>query len=166
MSKSGNLYVTYDDNLEVDQLDRNTFNPGRTVIFPKGLYAGDVIPDPHYLCNRPRDTDFNYIIGVERERHPDHYSRFGYARNFYGYASGHWPGRYQEDRECACEDYNPPDTAPARFYGSSEGPISRISEGNSKYESNSRYYSPEGGARGGALSQGWLDYLNTKDGKP
>ena len=82
-----------------------------------GIYnSGNVVPDPHYLCDRPRDTELNYIIGVEREKHPDHYSRFGYARNFYGYASGHWPGRYQEDRECSCEDFNPPGMAPARFY--------------------------------------------------
>lgn len=135
---TSNFYITYDDPLEVAQLDRNTYDASRAVVFPRHLYSGNVVPDPHYLCDRPRDTELNYIIGVERENHPDHYSRFGYARNFYGYSSGHWPGRYQEDRECtcskyqdyssqdcskcsqhssqSCSDFNPPGMAPERFY--------------------------------------------------
>nr|QBK85637.1 MAG: hypothetical protein LCMAC101_02320 [Marseillevirus LCMAC101] len=109
-------YVQYDNKAEVEALNLNVYDGNRAVVFPRHIYAGYVIPYPDYLCSRPRDTEIQYIIGVEREKHPDHFSRFGYARAPYGYGSGHWPGKYNETWWCGDSDNNPKNMAPSRFY--------------------------------------------------
>ena len=37
MSELGNPYITYDDPLEVAQLDLNTYDASRAVVFPRHL---------------------------------------------------------------------------------------------------------------------------------
>jgi len=103
------------------------------------MYGGNVMQQGYYVCSRPRDTELNYIIGVERDNHPDHFSHFGYARAPYGYGSGHWPGRYNTSIWCN-NDPQPKDMAPERFYGPvHQGPYSDISQGQVDYNFAKNY---------------------------
>lgn len=130
-SKSTQNYVQYNNDEEVEALNLNVYNGDRAVVFPRHIYAGDVVPSPEYLCSRPRDTQTRYIIGVERDQHPLHASRFGYARAPYGYGTGHWPGRYNDSVWCGEADVQPPSMAPARFYEPDQlGWFSSQSEGD------------------------------------
>lgn len=115
-SKGDQNYVQYDNKVEVGALNLNIYNGARAVVFPRHIYAGNVISAPYYACSRPRDTETRYIIGVERDDHPDHFANFGYARAPYGYGTGHWPGRYNDSVWCGQSDPQPPDCAPKRFY--------------------------------------------------
>jgi len=108
-------YVNYNSDKEVCDLDLNIIDAKKTTVFPAHLYDGFPIHQPYYACSRPRDTNTQYIIGVERAEHPDHFSRFGYAKSRNGYGLGHWPGRYRVSEGC-CEDDQPQDMAPKQFY--------------------------------------------------
>jgi len=115
MSRYGrSRYAAYEQPDEVGDLNRNVYDGARATVFPNNIYLGQVQLLPYYACSRPRDTDFQYIIGAEREEHPDHFSRFGYAKCPNGYCSGHWPGRY--NAPVGCESFEPPDMAPPRLY--------------------------------------------------
>ena len=101
-----------------NNLERNTVNGNKSVVFPLNIYEGQVFPLSQYACESgPRDTHYDYLIDFERDSHPDAPSRFGYAV-MYGYNYGHNPGRYNTRPECIPEtDKQPKDMAPMRFYG-------------------------------------------------
>lgn len=126
-------YTQYNDQKAVRDLDLNAYDPYRATIFPYGIYSGAILPVDDYICgqNVPRDTESDYIIDRERKQHPNHFSRFGYARSFYGYVSGAWPGRYRTNFYCQKNEpfTPPPDLAPPQFYKSPNvGPFSDRSE--------------------------------------
>ncbi len=130
-------YTLYNSEKDVKALNLNTYNRERTTIFPYSIYAGDILPVDDYICgqNVPRSTYSDYIIDRERAQHPDHFSRFGYARSFYGYTVGNWsPGHYTPNFYCEkFEPFTPPpDLAPARFYQSPN--IGPFSDRSSAYE--------------------------------
>lgn len=102
----------------LNNLERNTVNGNRSVVFPLNIYEGQVFPLSQYACESgPRNTLYDYLIDFERDSHPDAPSRFGYARCFNGYCSGAWPGRYNSSPQCIPEtDKQPKDMAPTRFY--------------------------------------------------
>lgn len=109
-------YINYNDPNQLDSLDITTIrNPNNISVFPELIPSGDPVQTPYYTCFRPRSTKTQYIKDVEVFKHPQHFSRYGYARCFNGYCSGHFPGRYIVPDDCDdCEQ--PYDTAPARFY--------------------------------------------------
>lgn len=84
-------------------------------VFPELIPSGEPVHSPYYTCFRPRSTKTEYIKDVEVFEHPQHFSRFGYARCFNGYCFGHMPGRYIVPDDCSVND-QPYDTAPKRFY--------------------------------------------------
>lgn len=108
-------YIAYNDKDQVAYLDRNTYDASRAVIFPRHLYGGEAVIDGYFVCSRPRDTELSYVYGVERDDHPDHFSHFNYGRCQYGYCTGQWPGRYDENEWCQHLAL-PKDMAPPRFY--------------------------------------------------
>jgi len=136
-SKNQN-YIIYNDKDEVFDLDKNVWN-----IDAEGLIRGasgrhlyqDEPRHPAYsVCFEGRDLGSHYILGVERDDHPDHSSRFGYARCQYGYCSGHFPGKYIESDACSEYDAQPKDCAPARFYTDAyQGPYSTKSQAQEDY---------------------------------
>ena len=109
-------YAVYNSPSDIKSLDINYFDLNKVDEFPRHLYTGDITNTAYYLCpNMPRDKDINYIIDVERDQHPDHFSRFAYGNNRNGYGFGLMVGRYQVAENCR-EDPQPKDTAPRRFY--------------------------------------------------
>ena len=131
-------YVAYEQLDEVRSLDRNTYDGNTSTTFPNNIYMGEVQHQPYYACSRPRDTDFNYIIGVERDDHPNHFSRFGYARGPLGGHEGAWPGRYATTP--GCEVGEPPNMAPKRFYEPEHtGSFSVLSRGGQDYIDSKRF---------------------------
>lgn len=101
-----------------NNLERNTVNGTKSVVFPLNIYQGNVFPLSQYACESgPRSTEYDYLIFSERDSHPDAPSRFGYANFPNGYGSGIWPGRYCTPAACIPDtDSQPKDMAPARFY--------------------------------------------------
>jgi len=132
-------YIQYNDKSEVENLDQNTWNISLEGI-EDGASGGRRIYDfsprqpAYYICYGGRDKETHYIIGIERENHPDHSSRFGYAKSRNGYGSGHWPGRYNDTEMCSLSDPQPPDMAPSRFYEDEyQGPFTNYSQANVDY---------------------------------
>lgn len=114
-------YVMYNYPEEVKALDKNVWHAKLKSLIPEGytgrrLYEGEVRSPAQYACSEGRDPETHYILGLDRDDHPDHSSRFGYANCPNGYCSGHWPGRYNEGDACANNDPQPPGMAPSRFY--------------------------------------------------
>ena len=130
-SKGKQNYVQYDNEMEVAALNLNVYDGNRAVVFPRHIYSGYVVPAPDFACSRPRDTQTRYIFPVERDKHPLHFARFGYARAPYGYGTGHWPGRYNGSVWCGQSNSQPENMAPARFYSPEQtGWFSSESEGD------------------------------------
>lgn len=103
---------------EVNDMDMTPYkNPQEISVFPEMIPGAEVAIQPYYVCSRPRSTKTAYIYGVEREEHPPHFSRFGYARCANGYCSGVTPGKYIVGDDCSY-DPQPHNTAPKRFYES------------------------------------------------
>ena len=126
-------YVAYNDRSEIKDLDRNVWNATAGTIADgvtgRHLYKHDPRHPAYYTCFGGRDKETHYIIDVERDHHPDHSSRFGYARCPNGYCSGHWPGRYISSDFCSACDPQPLNMAPARFYsGQYQSPFNDISQ--------------------------------------
>lgn len=118
-----NNYVEYQDPYSVNKINQNLWHKEWMNIIPNGstsrfLYKNKTRNSSYFIpCGiGGRDPETHYIIDVERDTHPDHAARFGYARCKYGYCSGHWPGKYIESELCSAYDPQPPDTAPKRFY--------------------------------------------------
>jgi hypothetical protein len=121
-------YVQYNDREAVKGLDINVWHSSNSIIADgatgRHLYQHEPRHPAYYACDRTRDPGTQYIMGIDVEVHPDHSSRFGYAKCPNGYCSGHWPGRYIESTRCADYDPQPPDMAPARFYTAEyQGPL-------------------------------------------
>ncbi len=110
-------YVDFHDRAQIAALDMGVYDSAKATVFPYGLYSGEPFMVANYICGEhvPRDTKSHYLIDKERRQHPDHFSRFGYGRAFYGYVSGHHPGRYLENEQCRKFDL-PADMAPPRLY--------------------------------------------------
>lgn len=96
-----------------DKLDKNKME-GKFNTFPYHIYDANTVPAPESFCASVRDTEFDYMLGVERDIHPDHFSRFGRNTAHNGYGSGHWPGRYLHSQWYRTEE--PEGMAPPRFY--------------------------------------------------
>ena len=113
-------YVMYNYPEEVAALDKNVWHARLKTLISDGkpvrLYDDVARPPTPYACDYCRDPETHYILGLDRDDHPDHSSRFGRGTCPNGYCSGHWPGRYIEDSRCANNDPQPPNMAPARFY--------------------------------------------------
>jgi len=114
-------YTVYNDTEDIQDLDLNWWI-GNQKIANEGfsgmqhIYAKNTVYGAPYVCSPNRNKNIHYIIGVEREDHPDHSSRFGYARFPNGYGVGNWSsGFYNTPLACAY-DPMPEDVAPARFY--------------------------------------------------
>jgi len=114
-------YTAYNDKEDVQDLDLNWWW-GNQKIANEGfsgmqhIYEKNTVYGAPYICSPNRNKNVHYIIDVERDEHPDHSSRFGYARFPNGYGVGNWSdGFYNTPLACA---YNvlPPQMAPARFY--------------------------------------------------
>jgi len=131
-------YVQYNNLAEVKDLDRNVWNSAYGVIADgatgRHLYKNEPRHPAYNVCFSGRDPETHYIIGVDRDEHPDHSSRFGYARCMFGYCSGHWPGRYIEAEACSEYDPQPPRMAPERFYTAEhQGPFNVRSQAIEDY---------------------------------
>nr|QBK86255.1 MAG: hypothetical protein LCMAC102_00500 [Marseillevirus LCMAC102] len=132
-------YVIYNDKSEIADLDLNVWRSTEGTIASgatgRHLYAFEPRHPAYYTCFGGRDPETHYIIGQERETHPDHSSRFGYARCKNGYCSGHWPGRYIESEVCSTYDPQPPAMAPERFYTAAhQGSFQDMSQATVDYD--------------------------------
>lgn len=139
-------YIEYYDQKEIDDLDMNIWKESFMETNPDGvtgrhLYVAEPRHESEHIFQGGRDKQIHYLYNIERDKHPNHSSRFGYAYGPYGYLSGPFPGKYQEPMKCTEYDPQPPDMAPKRFYA---------------YPFQSNYYRPN-------LSQGILDYYGEKD---
>jgi len=105
--KRDDLHTTYYSN----KLDLTTLRKGYSV-FPD-MSGTDVMYTANYLKDEWRDKERNYIIDVERLQHPNHFSRYGYARGENGYRVGFIPGKYNLPSECIKD---PEGMAPAIYY--------------------------------------------------
>lgn len=131
--QSGQDYVNYHNKAEIKELDKNVWNTTAGTIADgvtgRHLYVAEPRHPAYYYCFDGRDPETHYIIGKDRDNHPDHSSRFGYARCWNGYCSGHWPGRYNEAEPCSEYDPQPRGMAPARFYTiAHQGPYNDMSQ--------------------------------------
>ncbi len=112
-------YVEYNNKEEVEDLDRNVWKTSPQAIADgasgRHLYKNEPRHSAPYLCFSGRDPESHYIIGVDRDEHPDHSSRFSYGHCPNGYCTGHWPGRYATSLACS-KNIMPPGMAPPRFY--------------------------------------------------
>lgn len=116
IQKGQRIYINPSDPEQLQSMDMNTvYDTSRISVFPELITSGIPFPKPDYLCSRPRSTKTVYIKDTEVFKHPQHFSRYGYARCFNGYCSGHFPGRYIVNDDCS-ENDQPYDTAPRRFY--------------------------------------------------
>lgn len=119
MALQSSKYVQYNIEPQVFDLDRNVWRASAGTIADgatgRHLYANEPRHPAYNLCFSGRDPETHYIIGKERDTHPDHASRFGYANCENGYCSGHFPGKYIVSDACQC-DPQPPNAAPERFY--------------------------------------------------
>lgn len=139
MTSSKNaIYVNYFNKEEIRNLDQNTLKPGEAnngVDFPY-LYENPSPAHPLYLSkDGKRNMQMDYIIGKERDNHPDHSSRFSYDNGcLLEYCSGHWPGRYQTSGWCSEYNPQPEGMAPARFYGQSyQDPFNNYTQADKDY---------------------------------
>lgn len=155
-------HVQYNNAKAVESLDLNKVDRLKTIEFPGNIYVGAPFGPANFICDDPpRDTRFNYIYGVERMYHPDHFSRFTYGTTDNCYGVGHWPGRYNTPLACqAFTSADPKDMAPKRFYSASEGSgrcpvqngtsaIGFINSGSDAYFNSKKFYGPSNKVVGG-----------------
>lgn len=131
-------YIAYNDKDEVFDLDKNVWHSTAGTIASgytgRHLYGAEPRHPAYYACFSGRDKETHYLIGIERDDHPDHSSRFGYARAPFGYGTGHWPGRYNTSLKCSDYDPQPPNAAPKRFYTAAhQGPFNVKSQAIDDY---------------------------------
>jgi len=133
-----NTYVNYYNKKEIRDLDMNTLKPGEVkngINFPY-LYENPSKEHPLYLSkDGKRNLEMSYVIGTERDNHPDHSSRFSYDNGcLLDYCSGVWPGRYQTSGWCSGYAPQPQNLAPSRFYGQKhQGPFLDSSQAQVDY---------------------------------
>lgn len=132
-------YVGYNDRYDIKALDMNVWDATDATIADgasgRHLYKNEPRSTSQYLCDDGRDVDTNYILGVDRDDHPDHTSRFSFGHCPNGYCTGNWPGRYATSLVCN-KNIMPPGMAPARFYSEEmSGPFVVKSQGIVDYNS-------------------------------
>lgn len=124
-SKGGSIgnastYVAYNDPGEVNSVDVNRWyiygDPRVNSATGRFLYSVDPRIPSYYLCSSDRDPELTYVLGVDRDTHPDHASHFSHGRCANGYCFGVMPGKFIVSGDGQCEDPPPPGMAPSRFY--------------------------------------------------
>lgn len=88
-------YVMFGDPAAVKALDKNRLEASNVTVFPRGLYSGQPLPTADNVCHSIRDPSTHYIIGVDRNDHPDHFSWYGYGRHYNPSNGGHYPHHWQ-----------------------------------------------------------------------
>lgn len=83
--------------------------------FPNLAFTGQPYYTSPYICSPVRDTTRHYVINVERKNHPQHFSRYGYARTFTGYTPT-TPGKWDPNGEACYADPQPLNMAPPQYY--------------------------------------------------
>lgn len=121
---SDTSYVIYNSPGSVKNMDRNT--PKNPTQFPLKMYKGSTLnpskTQPQYYRDAGvvpyvRDTKVDYILHVDRDDHPENFSRFGYPWCENGYCTGNHPGRYNTPPGMQWMTRTwPSDLAPKRFY--------------------------------------------------
>ena len=113
------MYILYNDKQEISNLDLNVWEFSKDSINKGSTGRRQFIHNPrhpaYFACEKTRDLQTHYIMDIERINHPNHSSRFGYARCPNGYCFGHMPGKYNNSFACQI-DPEPEDMAPDRFY--------------------------------------------------
>ena len=107
--------------------------------FPRNIYGKGFINEQSNLPYQTlypeavRDKNINYIYGVEKTKHPSHFSRFSYPWCENGYCTGNHPGRYNTPPAFYKEtDPIPENMAPPRFYTGKH--ISHFYNGSESYK--------------------------------
>lgn len=113
-------YVAYNDPGEVNSVDLNRWyrpdDPRVKMGSGRLLYAVEPRVPSYFACSPDKDIELSYILGVDRDDHPDHASHFGFGRCPNGYCFGNMPGKYIVPTAVSCHDPQPQNMAPARFY--------------------------------------------------
>ncbi len=109
-------------------LNKNVHFEAPVSQFPRNIYAGSPIGASHTqpkrypetgVVNYPRDPQIDYTMFVDRDTHPENFSRFGYPWCPNGYCTGNHPGRYNTPELMQWQSNSetwPKDLAPRRFY--------------------------------------------------
>jgi hypothetical protein len=120
-----NGYINPSNPEEIDRMNLSKIRDKfKVTTFPETF--GEPFIQPYYACFVPRSTKTAYIYNVERDEHPQHFSRYGYARCANGYCFGHMPGKYVVSDSCVV-DPQPNNVAPDRFYsGCESGPCLKV----------------------------------------
>ena len=130
MATPNTNYIIYSSPASVANIDKNVpENSDRTPKpsqFPRRLYKGEPFgvskTQPYFFKETgsamyPRDKNIDYTIFVDRETHPEHFSRFGYGWCPNGYCFANMPGRYNTPPSMRwMSDILPDIMAPQRFY--------------------------------------------------
>jgi hypothetical protein len=124
-------YVIYNSPASVAAANKNTPETSNRTAppsqFPRNLYSGSPFnpskTQPNFyreagVIPYPRDTEVDYFMGTERNKHPANFSRFGYPWCENGYCTGSgFPGRYNTPPAMQwMSNLLPVDMAPERFY--------------------------------------------------
>lgn len=123
-------YVIYSSPGSVAAIDKNTPQKSNRTAppsqFPRKIYSGSPFnpskTQPNFFREAgvvpyPRDTEVDYFIHVDRDKHPQNFSRFGYAWCENGYCSGPFNGRYNTPPAMQwMSNLWMADMAPERFY--------------------------------------------------
>ncbi len=124
-TRNGNIgtpstYIAYNDPGEVNSVDVNRWykygDPRVKSATGRWLYQVEPRVPSYYLCSSDRDPELVYVMGVDRDTHTDHAAHFSYARCPNEYCFGMMPGKFIVSGDGQCQDPQPQDMAPKRFY--------------------------------------------------
>lgn len=119
-NRGNNKYIQYNDPGDVNSINLNNWyrpdDPRVQIGTGRILFAVEPRVPSNYACNNDKDIELSYILGVDRDNHPSHTSHFGYGRCPNGYCFGHIPGKYVLPTAVGCNNVQPPNMAPKRFY--------------------------------------------------
>lgn len=123
-------YISFDDPIDVARLNQNTWLGTRDSIdrgiTGRHMYFAEPIRQDYTICDTMyydvngkqwtwRDTEKHYLLGLDRDDHPNHFSRYGYAWCPNGYCLNQFPGKYVTPQQFLT-NIQPVDVAPKRFY--------------------------------------------------
>lgn len=124
------VYISYDNPIESSNLNQRyvslTENDIKKGITGRHLYFAEPVRQDYTICDTAyigkdgkqktwRDPNFHYLLGLERNDHPDNFSRYGYALCPNGYCLNQFPGKYVTPQQYLT-NIQPPGVAPERFY--------------------------------------------------
>lgn len=113
-------YIAYNDPGERNSINQNNWyrpnDPRVKVGTGRLLYSVEPRVPSYFACDIDKDIELSYILDVDRVDHPDHTSRFGYARCQNGYCFGNIVGKYVVPAVISDMDPQPQGVAPSRFY--------------------------------------------------